>query len=552
MVKKQMFSKFHHWEHKFATIACSVGDTSSGQKLMATLLPTAALAYLLHSQNAAALNVVPGHYDKTHVRSTILHKPLVLPAFLNHVLEELCIWMRGVYLALLFTPMILTAPVVFLFGAGGDEGREKWMNLVLWTLQRAGPAFIKWAQWASSRPDLFPQDLCERMETLQTNAPAHPGELSKVSVDMAFSQYSKQPLFDEFDEEPVASGSIAQVHRAVISSYGSHVTGLKRGTVVAVKVRHPGVTQLMHRDFVLMQRAAWVCSNLPGLSELRLDESIRQFGGPLKEQLDLAIEAAHLTRFKHNFRLSSSVSFPTPIYPLVSSDVLVESFEEGSLITSYINTQQQITRRHLLADIGLNLYLQMLLKDNFCHADLHPGNILVKEVDTNSWRGIWRMLTSVFDFQPKLVLLDAGMIAELKPLDQKNIVDFFRALTRQDGEQIAHSILRLSEQHTCKDPEAFIDDLRDMFERLDPQTIRTQTSMVLKDMIETLRQHKVTLKSTVSTVVVTTLVLEGWSSKLNPDLHILDTMRDMLSTDWSDRIGRVVDKIMINGGVAVN
>jgi aarF domain-containing kinase len=153
----------------------------------------------------------------------------------------------------------------------------------------------------------------------------------------------------------------------------------------------------------------------------------------------------------------------------------------------------------------------------------------------------------------------------------------------------------MSESHTCPDEAAFIADMRHMFDELDPETIRKYTSDVLRDMIETLRLHQVrgaraclcrvaqlacaprrpapppphpptptpqptenpghdpqvTLKSTVSTVVVTTLVLEGWSSKLNPDLKILDSMKDILATDWSDRMGRAVDKIMATGTLAV-
>lgn len=89
----------------------------------------------------------------------------------------------------------------------------------------------------------------------------------------------------------------------------------------------------MHRDFILMMRAAHLSKRVPTLRRLRLDESVRQFGGPLKEQLDLSCEARHLARFQHNFRLWRSVSFPTPIYPLVSADVLVESFEDGDLIS---------------------------------------------------------------------------------------------------------------------------------------------------------------------------------------------------------------------------
>lgn len=106
------------------------------------------------------------------------------------------------------------------------------------------------------------------------------------------------------------------------------------GSIPAWKqVRHPGVTTLMQRDFILMRRAAALCSKLPKLKNLRLEESVRQFGGPLKEQLDLSTEARALARFNSNFKYWPNVLFPAPVYPLVADDVLVETFEPGRLIS---------------------------------------------------------------------------------------------------------------------------------------------------------------------------------------------------------------------------
>ena len=82
-----------------------------------------------------------------------------------------------------------------------------------------------------------------------------------------------------------------------------------------VQVRHPGVTALMQRDFVLMRRAAILCSKMPGLRDLRLEESVQQFGGPLKEQLDLSSEAESLARFNNNFKYWRNIKFPAPVYP---------------------------------------------------------------------------------------------------------------------------------------------------------------------------------------------------------------------------------------------
>jgi aarF domain-containing kinase len=152
---------------------------------------------------------------------------------------------------------------------------------------------------------------------------------------------------------------------------------------------------------------------------------------------------------------------------------------------------------------------------------------------------------------PQLVFLDTGMIAELSKADQRSLVQFFKALTAQDGEGLANAMLSMSERHTCHNPDNFVRALKEMFAAIDPERIRTQTGEVLQDMIEQLRQHEVTLKSTVSTVVVTTLVLEGWSRELDPDLHIMDALRDMLAVDWKGRLSSAVDKVMASGSLAV-
>jgi predicted unusual protein kinase regulating ubiquinone biosynthesis (AarF/ABC1/UbiB family) len=418
--------------------------------------------------------------------------------------NELAIALRGLYLMALFTPAVLGAPLVFYYGVG----REQWLQLLRWTLEQAGPAFIKWGQWGSTRPDLFPRDVCKALETLQSNAPSHAPAHSVAAVEASF-QRPLHEVFAAWEMAPIASGSIAQIHRARLSPQAAAQCGVPAGTLVAVKVRHPGVNTLMARDFVLMERAARAAGQLPGLKQLRLDESVRQFGGPLQEQLDLSVEASHLSRFGRNFRGWRNVKFPTPIFPLVTQDVLVESFEPGNAINGYVaasaacaaraamaafaadessssssrgsivsssagppqlaaaadaslssslaavqaaaavaqqrgeNESQRV--RGAIAETGLHAYLKMLLSDNFIHADMHPGNILVREVDRSggiaerfalllkqiSWglplpgvREVFRNV--VLPPTPQLVLLDTGMIAELSKSDQHSVVQFFK------------------------------------------------------------------------------------------------------------------------------
>ncbi|DBA94718.1 hypothetical protein WJX77_012360 [Trebouxia sp. C0004] len=522
-----------------AAVANSVWCSPAGQKVL-RLWPSLLVGNALTIQQSLCL--LQPTTNPPYIQQAPLTQSGTVANFFAGVQEEFQTMLRACYLLLLFTPASLTAP----FAVGLGLQRQRWLDLVVWTLERAGPAFIKWGQWAATRPDLFPPDLCSKLAQLQTGAPTHPFAYTRKAVEVAFGR-TLEEMFDDFAQTPVASGSIAQIHKARLSAGGAHNSEFPQGTTVAVKVRHPGVTTLMQRDFTLMHRAARLSSHLPFLSELHLEESIRQFGAPLKEQLDLQVEAQHLDRFGKNFRTWRNLSFPAPVYPLVAPSVLVETFEEGRLISTYVDKP---TNKYSiqLANIGLSCYLQMLLKDNFVHADLHPGNILVRLVDPNTrWGRIATFLK--VNTAPKLVLLDVGMVAELTPEDQHNLVGFFKALTSQDGEALGQNILDFSEHQTCPNPKAFVKDMKTLFTGLQLESISEHTSEIIADMMEKIRMHQVNLKGVVSTVVVTTMVLEGWSSKLNPDIKIMDALKDILPMSWNERIARTVDKQVMSDAI---
>jgi hypothetical protein len=423
-------------------LRCSV----AAQSVLAAFLPITLVAALFPSRMSAAAYELPAstlyaqHQQEQYftpaaarikqqqaqqaqlLYGLLAHTRGAISLALSRLGEELAVALRGLYLAALFTPLLASAPLVFYAGLY----REQWMALLRWTLEQAGPAFIKWGQWGSTRPDMFPRDMCAALEALQSNAPSHAPALSVAAVEAAFQRPIGE-LFSAWEATPLASGSIAQVHRARLSPQAASSCGLAANTLVAVKVRHPGVSTLMARDFVLMQRAARAAGQLPGLKQLRLDESVRQFGGPLQEQLDLSVEAAHLDRFGRNFKAWRNVKFPTPIYPLVRPDVLVESFEPGSAIQGYVaasaacaakaalaalqsdnsnsfptdssgvtgaalvavaadglptahtcvaraaaakrsGENESLRVRGAIAETGMHVYLKMLLSDNFIHA----------------------------------------------------------------------------------------------------------------------------------------------------------------------------------------
>ena len=186
------------------------------------------------------------------------------------IIEGFILISRTIYLAILFSPAIALAPFADSFGI---QSRKTLLHLVHSTLEKAGPAFIKWGQWAATRPDLFPNDLCTELAKLHSKAPEHSFGYSKTTIEKAFGRKLTE-IFEWFEEIPVASGSIAQVHRASLR-FRYPGQRLRKPIEVAIKVRHPGVAESIRRDFVIINLVAKASSLIPGLSWLRLDESVR-------------------------------------------------------------------------------------------------------------------------------------------------------------------------------------------------------------------------------------------------------------------------------------
>lgn len=450
------------------------------------------------------------------------------------LIEGVILLLRVIYLVILFSPCIAMAPFADSFG---PEYRKTWLRILHLTLERAGPAFIKWGQWAATRPDLFPRDLCAELTKLHSKAPAHGFDVTKRTIERAFGRKLPE-IFEKFEEEPVASGSVAQIHRAVLRY--RYPRQLTKPTLVAVKVRHPGVGESIRRDFVIINVFAKISNFIPTLKWLRLDESLQQFAVFMMSQVDLAREAAHLSRFIYNFRRWKDVSFPKPLYPLVHPAVLVETYEHGQSVSHYVDELDgNESLKRALAHIGTHTLLKMLLVDNFIHADMHPGNILVRE----SWGQ--RSGKQLFKSRPHVVLLDVGMTAELSQRDRVNLLEFFKAVALRDGRTAAECTLRLSKKQNCPDAGAFIKEVEKYFSFWGtPEGKSIHPADCIQQLLESVRSHRVNIDGNVCTVMVTTLVLEGWQRKLDPDYDVMHTLQTLLfKVDWAESLFYTLEQL---------
>ncbi|OMO65022.1 hypothetical protein COLO4_31626 [Corchorus olitorius] len=460
-------------------------------------------------------------------------------AFVSSILlslvEGVILLVRALFLAVLFSPSIIMAPFA---DCCGPKFRKIWLEVVHCTLEQAGPAFIKWGQWAATRPDLFPRDLCTKLSQLHSKAPEHSFAYTKKTIERAFGRKLSE-IFEGFEEEPVASGSIAQVHRASLRyNPGQRVKRME----VAVKVRHPGVGESIRRDFVIINLVAKMSKFIPTLNWLRLDESVQQFAVFMMSQVDLAREAAHLSRFIYNFRKWRDVSFPKPVYPLVHPAVLVETYEQGESVAHYVDGIEGHERiKTKLAHIGTHALLKMLLVDNFIHADMHPGNILVRVPQIKaSQKRLFKKS------KPHVIFLDVGMTAELSKSDRVNLLEFFKAVAHRDGRTAAECTLRLSQRQNCPNPKAFIEEVEESFTFWGtPEGDLVHPAECMQQLLEKVRRHKVNVDGNVCTVLVTTLVLEGWQRKLDPKYNVMRTLRDVVDkVDWAKDLSFTINGLM--------
>ncbi|XP_073027283.1 uncharacterized protein [Primulina eburnea] len=460
---------------------------------------------------------------------------LFLTRLILYIFDGFLLLLRAIFLVVLFTPSIGMAPFADTFG---PQFRELWLQVVRRTLERAGPAFIKWGQWAATRPDLFPRDLCSELSKLHTKAPEHSFAYTKKAIEKAFGRKISE-IFNDFEVEPVASGSIAQIHKASLRSrYPGRQT---KPLLVAVKVRHPGVGESIKRDFEIINLVAKISSLIPALNWLRLDESVRQFAVFMMSQVDLSREAAHLSRFIYNFRRWKDVSFPKPVYPLVHPAVLVETFEHGESVSYFVDELEGNERlKSSLAHIGTHVLLKMLLVDNFVHADMHPGNILVRVGRNKSSR------KKLFKTKPHVIFIDVGMTAELSNYDRSNLVEFFTAVARRDGRTAAQCTLRFSKKQNCPSPEAFIQEVKESFDFWGtPEGDLVHPAECMLQVLEQVRRHKVNVDGSVCAVMVTILVLEGWQRKLDPDYDVMHTLQTLLlKVDWAKSLSYTIEGLM--------
>mmetsp|Transcript_10228 Transcript_10228/g.19159 ORF Transcript_10228/g.19159 Transcript_10228/m.19159 type:complete len:627 (+) Transcript_10228:71-1951(+) len=443
------------------------------------------------------------------------------------IIDSILVAWRTSEIIIRFSPLFILTPAAKLFPS--DHLSNLAWEYTLYTVQSLGPAYIKVCQWAATRRDLFPQNICDRLSHLHDGASLHSWDHTHHVLSKAFGiNYHLKISGEEGGlkidpKNVIGSGSVAQVYRGTLTYNGEEKQ-------VAVKVLHPNIQQKIERDLKLMERLAQLCHALPSetVRMINLPRVCGNFADIMRHQIDLRNEAKHLQKFRKNFVCDdriSKIAFPMPF--LADENCLVEDYEDATPMSSFLmdDTEEGMRVRRKLAGPLLRAFLKMVFMDNFVHSDLHQGNIKVR-------RSIEQVSSGKHVDKYTIVFLDAGIVTSLNKQDKRNLRDLFKAVITNDGEEAGRLMVERAKYERCskvdggveqfsKGVEDIVSEFHDRRKQgLTLGVVRIGT--LLGRVLDLCRVYGVEIDPAMSNIVMSTLVLEGLGRTLDPDANLFD------------------------------
>ena len=360
-----------------------------------------------------------------------------------------------------------------------------------------GPTFVKLAQILSNRPDIIPEGLVKEFEKLQDRVAPFESEKAKRIIERE-TNMKIEDLFEWFEDKPIASASIGQVHKAK----------LKTGETVVVKVQRPEVADIIDRDLQIVKDVVHRADRyLKKQGVLQADEAVRAFERGMLKELDYRNEARNIERFKTTYKFRTDFYIPK-VYREYSTDkILIMEYVDGCKITDMEQLKKWNIDPKLIVEKGMDIYLTMIFEFGYFHGDPHPGNILVRE------DGV-------------IILLDFGMIGQLMKKDKYAFAGIFIAMARNDAREMANSMIKLAVEHNITDMRQFVYDLNDLIE--DYAYLDVSESSI-QDVIQRLQkimyEYKITVPSGIFIIFRAFAILEGIGKKMHPEFRTYDFIR---------------------------
>jgi ubiquinone biosynthesis protein len=359
-------------------------------------------------------------------------------------------------------------------------------------LEDLGPTYVKLGQLLAGRADLLPMEYTQELARLQEEARELAWEelLPQLVEDLG---RPPEEVFAHVSTEPLASASIAQVHRARLAD----------GTEVVLKVRRPGISEVVEADLRLFQRLAELAENeMPELRTWRLRGLARHFARTIQSELDLRIEARYCERIAENLRDVEGVIVPRVHWTWSGQRLLVQDFVEGQSAAEWIRAGRPdgVDGKHI-AGLGADVVLKMVFLDGLYHADPHAGNVLLLPGD-------------------RIGLLDFGMIGRLSDDRRAEFLRLMAAIVERKEDEMVDLLLGWSTDGEV-DAELFAHDCLAFIDRYHGLTLaELDATGLLRDVAELVRENHLSLPVDVSALLKAFITLDGLGQALDPDFDM--------------------------------
>ncbi len=384
-------------------------------------------------------------------------------------------------------------------------------------LEQLGPIFVKFGQVLSTRRDLLPPDIAEELALLQDRVPPFATEVAVATIERAFGRPVDE-VFTQFDREPVASASIAQVHFGVLRTRD----GQERE--VAIKVLRPNMLEVIEKDLALMRMmAGWLDRLSADGRRLKPREVVAEFDKYLHDELDLVREAANAAQLRRNMEGLNLVLVPEMFWDFCHREVIVMERMNGIPISQVDRLRVAGVDIPQLARDGVTIFFTQVFRDGFFHADMHPGNIQVS-LDPATFG--------------RYVSLDFGIVGTLTEFDKEYLAQNFTAFFRRDYKRVAE----LHIESGWVPPQTRIDELEAAIRAVcepyfDRPLKEISLGMVLMRLFQTSRRFQVEIQPQLVLLQKTLLNIEGLGRQLDPELDLWSTAKPFLETWMVEQVG---------------
>jgi ubiquinone biosynthesis protein len=376
-------------------------------------------------------------------------------------------------------------------------------------LESLGPIFIKFGQMLSTRKDLLPNDIAIELSKLQDKVPPFEFKKVKQTIENAYSKKISS-VFKEFNEKPVASASVAQVHFAI----------LHNGEKVAVKILRPNIESEVKKDIKLLHLIANILYKIwSDGKRLKPDEVVSEFERHTQSELNLLLEAGHCSHLGENFKDKKLLVVPSVFWDYCHEKVMVMERMDGIPISNIDAIKKNKINLSELAKNGVEIFFTQVFRDGFFHADMHPGNIQVAK-------------------SGKYIAMDFGIMGTLNDQDKLYLAKNFAAFFKRDYREVARVHIESGWVPAETSIDEFENAIRSVCEPIFNKPLKDISfGKLLIRLFQTSKKFNMEIQPQLTMLQKTLLNVEGLGRELDPNLDLWVTARPFLENWLKEQIG---------------